>query len=73
MDERDERLDWNPAMSRPGEVFTMEGRIAATGALARGLANRDPRSRRSRRAVVRLLLAVCVLAMVTPLFAVFFH
>jgi hypothetical protein len=73
MNERDERLEWSPASSQPGEVFTIEGRIASVGALARGLANRDPRARRSRRAVVRFFLAVCVLAMVTPLFAVFFR
>jgi hypothetical protein len=73
MEEPDRRPDWNPAMSQPGEVFTVEGRIAATGALARGLANRDPRARRGRRTVVRLFLAVCVLAMITPLVAVFFR
>ena len=48
--------DWSPATSRPGEMYTVEGRIRATGALARGLKNRDPRGRAYRRSMQRVAL-----------------
>ena len=48
--------DWSPATSRPGEIFTVEGQIRATGTLARGLKNRDPRGRAYRRSMQRVAL-----------------
>ena len=58
----DEPADWQPATSRPGEVFTPEGQIAGVGAFARGLKNRRRRSSRSRRSMTTIVyacLAVC--------------
>ena len=55
--------DWQPATSRPGAVFTVEGRIAGMGAFARGLKNLGRRSSRDRRSMVTIAvacLAVCV-------------
>ena len=54
--------DWQPATSRPGEVFTPEGQIAGMGVFARGLKNRRRRSSRSRRSMTTIVyacLAVC--------------
>jgi roadblock/LC7 domain-containing protein len=53
--------DWQPATSEPGELFTIEGRIRAAGAFARGLHSRDPRLvayRRSMRRVGAAVIAV---------------
>ena len=55
--------DWQPATSRPGELYTVEGRIASVGAFARGITRRDPRGRSYRRSMVRSALwclAACV-------------
>jgi hypothetical protein len=46
--------DWSPTTSRPGEMFTVEGRIRATGVLAWGLKHRDPRGRAYRRSMYRV-------------------
>jgi hypothetical protein len=54
--------NWEPATSRPGEVFTVEGQIAGIGAFGRGLKNRDRRSSRYRRSMMTIVyacLAVC--------------
>ena len=54
--------DWQPATSRPGEVFTPEGQIAGMRVFARGLKNRRRRSFRSRRSMTTIVyacLAVC--------------
>jgi hypothetical protein len=56
--EPNDELDWQPATSRPGELFTVEGRIRATGAAARNLANDDPRLRRFQWSMVKTGLAV---------------
>jgi hypothetical protein len=52
---------WQPATSKPGELYTAEGEIKMTGALARGLWNATPRHRELRRPMIRagqwLLLA----------------
>jgi len=50
------RRDWNPATSKPGEIYTVEGRIASAGAFARGLTDRDPRTRAYRRSAARYAL-----------------
>lgn len=54
--------DWQPATSRPGELFTIEGRIRATGAFARGARNKDPRLRDYRRSMWRAALYITGLA-----------
>ncbi len=56
MDEPQHRPDWNPAVSQPGEIFTVEGQIASAGAFARGLAARDARTRAYRREALRVAL-----------------
>jgi hypothetical protein len=52
MDEPHQRPDWNPATSQPGEIYTVEGRIASAGAFTRGLMNDDPRARAYRRSAM---------------------
>ena len=53
---------WTPATSRPGELYTVEGRIRATGAFARGLRNRDPRGTAYRRSMRRMALGFLLTA-----------
>jgi hypothetical protein len=48
--------DWQPATSRPGEMFTPEGRIRGAGVFARGIKNRDPRLRAYRRSMFGVAL-----------------
>jgi hypothetical protein len=48
--------DWQPATSRPGELFTVEGRIRAGAAFARGARNKDPRLKDYRRSMQRASL-----------------
>jgi hypothetical protein len=50
--------DWQPATSEPGELFTVEGRIRAAGAFARGLQNRDRRLAAYRRSMARVAAVV---------------
>jgi hypothetical protein len=50
--------DWQPATSEPGELFTIEGRIRAAGAFARGLQNRDRRLVAYRRSMTRVAAVV---------------
>jgi hypothetical protein len=52
MDEPHQRPDWNPATSKPGEIYTAEGQIAGAGAFARGWTNHDPRARAYRRSAM---------------------
>lgn len=59
---------WTPATSNPGELYTVEGRIKAIGALARGLQNHDPRNRRYRNDMQRTgltIVAIGIAVMVT--------
>jgi hypothetical protein len=49
--------EWQPATSRPGEVFTPEGQVRSAGAFARGLAHSDPRLRAYRRSMWRTAIA----------------
>ncbi|MEI8241129.1 MAG: hypothetical protein WCI22_17085 [Actinomycetota bacterium] len=60
---------WEPATSKPGEMYTPEGQIKAFGALARGLKNDDPRSRRYRHQMQRtgLLIVGCAIALVAAI------
>jgi hypothetical protein len=46
----DER-QWQPATSKPGEVFTDEGQIRSIGAFARGAVTHDVRLRAYRRSM----------------------
>jgi hypothetical protein len=60
VDEPHRRHDWNPATSQPGEIYTVEGRIASAGAFARGLANPDARAKAYRRSAVRFAVGWAV-------------
>jgi len=60
--------DWQPATSKPGELFTVEGQIRAQGAFWRGLMRGDSRNRAYRRSMARS--AAMVLAMGIALIAV---
>ena len=60
--------DWQPATSKPGELFTVEGQIRATGAFWRGLARGDRRNRNYQRSMMRS--AAMVVAMGTALIVV---
>ena len=62
--------DWQPATSRPGELFTPEGHIKEAGAVARGLSNDDPRLRQYRRPLVRTGLLILAAALVVTVIAV---
>jgi hypothetical protein len=45
--------DWQPATSRPGELFTIEGQSRARWAMLKGLKNRDPRFVSYRNSMIR--------------------
>jgi hypothetical protein len=67
---------WQPATSLPGELYTPEGQIKATGAFVRGLRNRDPRLREYRRsmrstALAFIGIAAVIVAMVVVLQSIF--
>jgi hypothetical protein len=55
--------DWQPATSRPGELFTFEGRMRAGNAFLRGLRKRDPRLKDYRRMMRRTGLVFFGLAL----------
>ena len=61
--------DWQPNQAQPGEMYTVEGRIKAIGAFARGLKNQDPRGRSYRRSMQRtgLMLIVGVVLVIVIL------
>jgi hypothetical protein len=71
VDEPHRRHDWNPATRRPGEIYTVEGRIASAGEFARGLANPDRRARAYRRSALRFaagwLVAGAIIAFVAAM------
>jgi hypothetical protein len=50
--------DWQPATSRPGELYTAEGQSRARWAFLSGLRRRDPRQRPYRSSMYRVGLAV---------------
>ena len=56
--------EWQPATSRPGELFTYEGQIRSVGAFAKGMVNHDPRLRAYRRSMWRAGLAVLLLGVI---------
>ncbi len=51
---RDADDGWQPATSRPGELYTYEGQIRSVGYFFRALRNKDPRQRAYRRAMQRV-------------------
>lgn len=61
--------DWSPATSRPGEIYTVEGRIRATGTFARNFVNRDPRGKAYRRSMALMSLVFLAIAAVVVLAA----
>jgi hypothetical protein len=68
--------DWQPAVSAPGEMYTPEGRIRATGIMARNLKNDDPRLRSYQKSMLKTgaavlgigLLAMVIVAVIASLF-----
>jgi hypothetical protein len=50
--------EWQPATSRPGEIYTVEGRIRQVGHLARSWKRKEPRLRGYRREMRRTGLAI---------------
>jgi hypothetical protein len=62
--------DWQPATSRPGEMFTVEGRIRGAGVFARGVKNRDPRLNAYRRSMRRTALVFVGIAGVVVVIAI---
>jgi hypothetical protein len=65
-----EPQDWQPATSKPGEVFTPEGQIKMAGAAARGLMNNNPRARKYQRSMMRPALYVLAVAAVVVLLSI---
>ena len=68
--------DWQPATSRPGELYTPEGQIRSTRSFASGLFSKDPRRKALRRSSLRtagfiLAIGLGVVAVVILLQAVF--
>jgi roadblock/LC7 domain-containing protein len=61
--------DWQPATSEPGELFTIEGRIRAAGAFARGLHSRDRRLDAYRRSMRRVGAVVVAFGVALALLA----
>jgi hypothetical protein len=51
-------IEWQPATSKPGELYTPEGQIASYGAAARGLVDKDPRRAAYKRQMLRTGLLV---------------
>lgn len=50
--------DWQPATSRPGEIYTIEGESRARWAMLKGLKNRDPRFVAYRNSMIRTGLMI---------------
>jgi hypothetical protein len=68
--------DWQPATSRPGELYTPEGQIRSTRNFASGLFSKDPRRKALRRSMQRTSLLIVavgvgVVAIVVLLQAIF--
>jgi hypothetical protein len=67
--------DWQPAMSRPGELYTVEGEARARWAFLSGLRYPNPRSAAYRREMLRIgalvmglgLLAIAAVIVVVAL------
>ena len=45
--------DWQPATSKPGELYTFEGQLRSAGAFVRGARNKDPRAKHYRGSMQR--------------------
>jgi hypothetical protein len=55
---------WQPATSRPGELYTPEGQIRSTRNFVEGLMSKDPRRKAYRRPMQRAALLVIAFAVV---------
>ena len=55
--------DWQPATSRPGELYTPEGQIRSTRNFAAGLFSRDPRRKALRRSMQRTALFILAIGL----------
>ena len=55
---------WQPATSRPGELYTPEGQIRSTRNFVQGLTSKDPRQKAYRRPMQRAALLVIAFAAV---------
>ena len=53
---------WQPATSRPGELYTPEGQIRSTRNFVEGLVSKDPRQKAYRRPMQRAALLVVSIA-----------
>jgi hypothetical protein len=68
--------DWQPATSKPGELFTVEGQSRQAWSFLSGLKRRDRRLQPYRRSMLRSSLAVlgiglAVVVLITVLAAIF--
>ena len=50
--------DWQPATSRPGELYTPEGQIRSTRNFVSGLVSKDPRRKALRRSMQRTAMLI---------------
>jgi hypothetical protein len=62
--------DWQPATSRPGELYTYEGQIRSVGSFFRGLHNKDPRQKAYRRPMQRVALLCVAIAVAVVAIAI---
>jgi hypothetical protein len=60
--------DWQPATSRPGELYTVEGQSRARWVFLKGLRNRDPHRNRYRSSMYRLGLVFIGVGLAAALF-----
>jgi hypothetical protein len=68
----DDRPEWTPATSEPGEMYTPEGRVKSAGAFASGWKNRDPRGKSYRRSMMRsALMAMAMIVVAAVIIAGF--
>ncbi len=54
--------DWQPATSRPGELYTPAGQIRSVGSFFTGLKNKDPHLKSYRRPMQRVGLFFLAIA-----------
>ena len=61
--------DWQPATSRPGELYTIEGQSRARWAFLKGLRNRDPARNRYRSSMYHVGLVMIGIGLAAALLA----
>lgn len=62
--------DWQPATSEPGELYTFEGRLRATGHFFRRLKSDEPRALEYRRTIGHTGWYFVAAAVAVPLIAI---